>query len=132
MKQILFIAAVLLLAAGCKKDEDQPDRTPMLLGIWDATFQGFDINRNSVLDDNETHNAPPSNSLQFNADGTGTITDSTYNGNFNWAFTDNQQFLELRRSSDTIRFEVRSLSEMDLLLIQLRNQFDYYRLYHKK
>ena len=132
MKHILYLAAALLLAGGCKKNDDQPDRTPLLTGNWDATFRGYDINRNSILDDEETREAIPTYALDFRADGTGSITDSAYNGNFTWKFTDNQQFLELNDlQASPVRFEVRSLSEQDMLLIEFRNSYDYFMLFHK-
>ncbi|MFN2456642.1 MAG: lipocalin family protein [Chitinophagaceae bacterium] len=90
---ILVILFALLSFVSCKKDDDEQSRREMLLGTWHLDFEAYDDNSNGRLDASERE-ASSGLTLQFNSNGTGTITESGISDSFTWEL-ENDNTLEI-------------------------------------
>jgi hypothetical protein len=110
-----FLAALTVLVVfGCKQKEAAPDplfqqRISWLVDStpWTLRYAGIDFNKDGVIDHDLASGGLPycqlDNSYDFSAGGIGNVFDSTahcdtsgvVNRPFSWAFTDNQQSIDI-------------------------------------
>ena len=84
----------------CKKNEDEPSKSAMVVGSWTKSFDAEDGNNNKTLDASERVAVTGGDTevSKFNADGTGTVTlTGTVSGTlpFNWKLINNETDLRV-------------------------------------
>jgi len=111
----LALLVVTILITSCKKDDEVTSIRPQLIGIWDVTHFGNDINKNGVLESNE-RSAVDTNSFQaysiLNTDGSSvTYTkiggiSSTLNGK--WELINSEKQIKYINLQDTTYLDIKS------------------------
>ena len=125
-KSILLLSGAVLLGFGaCKKDDknDTQARKDLIIGTWNLSQMGIDVNDNSVLDANEATTSVVTGTVSFNANGNvysalnfgGGISG---NDTSSWAFENNEQVLRIiDADNDTDRINVTELTANRLVLL---------------
>lgn len=118
---LLICAGVTLIAASCKKDDDNKTATPatraeIIKGTWTISELGGDMNNNGVLDAGETI-ANNSGSLVFNDGGTGTGSLLGVSYPFTWSLTNNDNTLRIVVASDVTNYDIKELSSTKAVVL---------------
>ena len=123
-KFILSIAALsMIVAVGCnKKDDDKSGRQQMIVGTWNLSQFGNDANGNGALDGAEAMAASDTtmgSQLIINSNGQATQSVTLGGVPFgsvtgNWSLINNENWLRLVDGTDTMAFEIKSLSNNSL------------------
>ena len=128
MKKVMLSAAALMVffAACNKSDDNNATRQEMLVGTWNLTEWGFDLNPNGTIEQGETSPVDTTISMTsiLNSDGTGTMishlsgfgTDTTM---VKWSLVNGDQVLRTIDGTDTSDVHIKGLDGSKLTVLEV-------------
>ena len=128
MKKVMLSAAALMVffAACNKSDDNNATRQEMLVGTWNLTEWGFDLNPNGTIEQGETSPVDTTISMTsiLNSDGTGTMishlsgfgTDTTM---VKWSLVNGDQVRRTLDGTDTSDVHIKGLDGSKLTVLEV-------------
>ena len=124
---MLSAAALMVFFAACNKsDDNNATRQEMLVGTWNLTEWGFDLNPNGTIEQGETSPVDTTISMTsiLNSDGTGTMishlsgfgTDTTM---VKWSLVNGDQVLRTIDGTDTSDVHIKGLDGSKLTVLEV-------------
>jgi hypothetical protein len=116
MKKLLLLAFICLGLYACKKSDNAPTNATKIIGKWANSKVAYIKTKNGV-DSLAAQTPPDSLYLQFNTNGTGSISENGTTEACNYTLSGSTLSLTpTNNPSSSVNFNVRSLTSTDLVL----------------
>jgi hypothetical protein len=143
MKKTTLAIAVATMAvfsfSSCKKDDDSPSRSSMIIGTWKETENGEDTNNNGTWESSEKQSVASVDAvtLVFSGNGTGTINASGFTGTTTWTLLNNDNDVHIVATlpivgTQTFDFNIVSLTQQNVVVRDTSADPDTYESFTKQ